>query len=442
MEENYSCRRTFILSVLISLLWALLSYFLAYYWFLDLSLTFNGLIAFLIITGIAIVPGFFNTFLLSSLIFGREQTEDQIVEMKQLFESEPITILVPAYNEQKVIKKTLLSINQVSYDGKINVIIIDNNSTDLTAEICKQFIEDKEESNTNFELIAETKPGKNFALNKALSMVKTKYVITIDSDTVLHPDALTYIVNKISSNDEISAVAGCILVANPKVNLMTRIQDWDYYISINAIKRCQGEYNSTLVAQGAFSIYNTKDIVLLGGWKDTIGEDIVLSWELLEQNKIIAFEPLAISYTEVPESLRVFLIQRARWARGMIEAIKRVKPWKQGNMFSKFISGIDLWIPYIDFSYTFFWIPGLIAAALFHIYIIVGLYSVLVFPLTILTFIILHQRVKYYYNIIGIEKRRNIIGIVIFIMCYQLLMSPVSLWGYVQEVFGLERVWK
>lgn len=440
--DQNKCVKIFIISVVVSVLWVLGSYYLAYYWFLDLSKSTSSILAFIIISGIAIVPGFLNTFLITSLLLDRNRPKPDIDAIKCQFKSEPITVLVPAYNESEVILNTLNSLAAVNYRDRLRVIVIDNNSKDDTSELCRQFINKRPKDNKQFELINESKPGKNFALNTALKMVDTRYVLTIDADTVLDPDSLTYIVDKINSESNVSAVAGCILVSNPKVNLMTRIQDWDYYISINAIKRCQGEYHSTLVAQGAFSIYRTSDVKALGGWKDTIGEDIVLSWEILEQGKKILFEPLAISYTEVPTSLRIFLIQRARWARGMIEAIKRIKPWKQGCFLSKFISGIDLWIPYIDFSFTFFWIPGLILAVIFHIYAIVGIYTILVFPLSILTFIILHSRVKYYYQYIGVEKRRNVFGIVIFIMCYQMLMSPISLWGYAQELFGLRRVWK
>ncbi len=440
--DDHKCKKIFVVAFIVSVLWVIGSYYLAYYWFLDLSKSLNSILAFIIISGIAIVPGFLNTFLITSLILDRNTPAPDIDLIKQDFDGEPITVLVPAYNESEVILNTLNSLAAVNYQHLIRIIVIDNNSKDDTAQLCTEFINSNQAHNKQFELISEKKPGKNFALNTALQMVDTRYVLTIDADTVLDPDSLTYIVSKINSEDNISAVAGCILVTNPKVNLMTRIQDWDYYISINAIKRCQGEYNSTLVAQGAFSIYRTSDVKALGGWKDTIGEDIVLSWEILEQGKKILFEPLAISYTEVPTSLRIFLIQRARWARGMIEAIKRIKPWKQKEFLTKFISGIDLWIPYIDFSYTFFWIPGLILAVIFHIYAIVGIYTILVFPLSILTFVILHSRVKYYYQYIGVENRRNVIGIVVFIACYQLLMSPVSLWGYAQELFGLRRVWK
>lgn len=441
-SKGLSSNKVFAVSVIISVLWAVLSYALSYYWFLDLTKSLGSILTFIVITGIAIVPGFLNVFLISSLIFDKNRPKEDIKQIMDLFEVEPITILVPAYNEAEDILNTLNSIAAVSYEGQIDIIVINNNSTDQTAEKCRAFIDSYPLTNKHFILIDETQAGKNFALNSGLKLVDTKLVMTIDADTVLHPDSITYIVSKINSEANVGAVAGCILVGNPKQNLMTRIQDWDYYISINAIKRCQGEYRSTLVAQGAFSIYQTDLVKQIGGWQDSIGEDIVLSWDILKLNKKVLFEPLAISYTKVPSTLPIFLKQRARWARGMIEAIKQIRPWKQGNYLSKFISSLDLLIPYVDFSYTFFWLPGVIVAILFQNYIFVGLFTILVLPLSIITFSILYMRVRYYYQYLGVDKRHNVFGIVMFIMFYQVLMSPVSIWGYTQETFSLARVWK
>ncbi len=113
-------------------------------------------------------------------------------------------------------------------------------------------------------------------------------------------------------------------------------------------------YRSTLVAQGAFSLYKTEAIRSVGGWPDAIGEDIVLTWRFFKQGWTVYFEPLSVAFTDVPTVFRHFSKQRSRWARGMIEGIKEVKPWAHPVMFTKFLTGIDLVIPYLDISYTFF----------------------------------------------------------------------------------------
>lgn len=99
-------------------------------------------------------------------------------------------------------------------------------------------------------------------------------------------------------------------------------------------------------------------------------------------------------------------------------------------------------MPYLDFVYTFCWIPGLILA-FFGFYWIVGPLTLLVLPLTIISYSLLYtyQR-NYVFKNLGLKVRRNTLGFILFVLCYQMIMSPVSVWGYLQEMFKLKRVWK
>lgn len=111
--------------------------------------------------------------------------------------------------------------------------------------------------------------GKAFALNKGLQHVRTKYTITVDSDTVLHPLAVRNIMNKlVNSNKKTAATAGCMFVKNSRKNFITKLQEWDYTLGIFGVKLYQGNYNSTLVAQGAFSAYKTELLKEIGGWQN------------------------------------------------------------------------------------------------------------------------------------------------------------------------------
>ena len=95
------------------------------------------------------------------------------------------------------------------------------------------------------------------------------------------------------------------------------MQQWDYRLGINGVKRMQAAYNSALVAQGAFSAYWTRDVQAVGGWPNAIGEDIVLTWTMMDKRGIVQYEPLALSSTTVPVRLGHFMRQRSRWARGI-----------------------------------------------------------------------------------------------------------------------------
>lgn len=426
----------FIISLIISILWVIFSYYVSKQWISDLSeVTSSIFLAIFIIAGVAYVPGFMNAFLVSSLLLDKQP------KFKVTYPTDDVTILVAAYNEEVGIFNTLSYIKNQSYNGKINTIVINNNSNDNT---CLEVERAKKELDMDILLLHENTPGKFNALNHGLKFVKTKYVITLDADTLIHKEAVNYLISRIkSSPNDVCAVAGSMLVRNSRDNLLAKIQEWDYFLSIASIKRMQGLYQGTLVAQGAFSLYDTSVVKSVGGWSDAIGEDIVLTWKMLKEGYRVYFEPHAVAFTDVPIKLSHFVKQRSRWARGMIEGLREVKPWQQSSIYYKFLTGIDLLIPYMDFSYTFFWIPGVILAVFFKKYYIVGPMMLLVFPLTLISFYILYYyQANVVFKNLNLKVRKNILGFFIFILCYQIVMSPVSLYGYVQELIGAKRVWK
>lgn len=434
-EIYLTVKTKFHISLAISIGWVVMSYIISKPWIDDLASVTSIWMAVIIITGVACVPGFMNAFLLSSLLLDKQPT------MKESNPTDAVTLLIAAYNEQECIYNTLKYVKDQNYEGKINTIVIDNNSNDRTSTEVQRA---KKELNMDVKLIFEGNPGKFNALNSGLKLVDTNYVITLDADTLIHKSAIRYLMARMkSSPSDVCAVAGSMLVRNSRGNLLARIQEWDYFLSISSIKRMQGLYQGTLVAQGAFSLYKTDVVIEVGGWSDAIGEDIVLTWKMLKLNNRVFFEPMAVAFTDVPTKLSHFIKQRSRWARGMIEALREVKPWNLPSAFYKFLTGMDLVIIFMDFSYTFFWIPGLILAVFFGKYYIVGPMMLLVMPLTLISFYILYRyQANVVFKTLELNVRKNFIGFTLFILFYQMLMSPVSLYGYLQELIGSKRVWK
>lgn len=423
----------FWLSHSVAILWVLLSIVISIPWVMELGELVSIPAAIAIITGIAYIPGYLNAFLVVSLLFDRQP------KFKILYPKEPVSILIACRNEEKGIVDTLKQIAKQDYHGKILVYVIDNNSTDRTAEVSKQL---SVELGLNVTVLFEKKPGKNFALNSGLHHVKTKYVITLDADTLLHPQAIRRLVARMASSpNNVCAIAGAVLVRNSRDGWLARIQEWDYFLGIASIKRLQGLYQGTLVAQGAYSLYLTDVIREVGGWPDAIGEDIVLTWAFLENNYKVYFEPSAIAFTDVPTQIKHFARQRSRWARGMLEALKRVKPWQQPMIFTRYLTGSNLVMPYLDVVYTFVWIPGLILS-FFGYFWIVGPHTLFVLPLTLLTNYILLRYQKGIFKTLNLRIRKNWFGFILYVLCYQVIMAPISVWGYMQELMHLRRVWK
>ena len=237
-----------------------------------------------------------------------------------------VTVVVAAWNEERGIGPTLDRIGRVTYTGPIEVVLADNDSTDRTAEVAQEMAQ---RHGLDYRRVFEPAPGKHRALNTALEGVWTPLVVTVDADTLLHPQALTYLIARVASRPQdqhVSACAGALVIENASTNLLSRMQGWDFRLGINGVKRMQAAYNCALVAQGAFSAYWTDDLRDVGGWPDAIGEDIVLTWTLMASRGIVQYEPCALGFTTAPEKVKQFMRQRSRWARGMFEGLRRNPP--------------------------------------------------------------------------------------------------------------------
>lgn len=437
----FSVKKKFIITLIIVAVYSVLCSFLEIPWWRSLSSTFNPVIATIIVIGLAFLPGVMVCLNLCGIIMDKPRRRE-IIES----EIEDITILVAAYNEEAGVYETLQSLSRQEYpkDKKIIVKVIDNNSKDNTKnEILRA---QRDFTNIQIEYLFEKTQGKFAALNHGLAETKTRFVITIDGDTFIYKGAILKIVNAIiqeSKNKEVAAIAGTVLVRNSRANYLSKMQEWEYFLSIAGIKRAQGLFQATLVAQGAFSIYNTEKVKACGGWKDSIGEDIVLTWELLSQGNRTYYEDDAVAFTNVPTKLKVFARQRARWARGMIEGFRHFE-WKRcNNKYAKFYIFTDTFLFMIDTCVTFAYVPGLIAAIFFHNFIIVGPMTLLLMPLTLLEFLVMHlSEKKRVFDSVGLKVRKNILGFIMYFLFFSIILSPVCVYGYVQEFIGSKRKWK
>ncbi len=422
------------IALCLAFLWFGVSAYLSLPWHEQLSSEVGGLFAWVVIGLLAFVPGFLVAFLAMSAVLDRQPV------LAVRHPTTGVSIVIAARNEAAGIADTIRRAAQTDYDGPVTIVLADNGSTDATCFVAETVAA---ELGIRLEIVHETEPGKSHALNTALAGITTPYVITVDADTLLHKEAIRRLVSRLESSPPATvAVAGSVLVRNSRDNLLTRMQEWDYFLGITVVKRVQGLYQSTLVAQGAFSLYRTEELRRVGGWPDAIGEDIVVTWRLLANGGLVYFEPTAIAFTDVPTSVRHFMRQRARWARGMFEGLRAVPPWRQPGGFTKLIAGIDLLIPLLDLAYVGLFLPGLVLVA-FGEPIIVGVWTLLVLPLTVVVYggLRLHQRRKVFAPL-GLGVRKNRIGYVAFLLLYQALCSLASVAGYAQELAGTRRRWK
>ena len=411
--------------------WMVFSIFAAEAWILDFSQVVGVLPAYLSIYGIAVVPGFMNAFLFASLMLDRRP---RLTDVGGALPA--ITVLVAAYNEEKNIVETINSIARQNYTGPMAVIVIDDGSTDTTA---------RKLSELNYPWLQvinlEKNGGKASALNQGLARVRSALTVTIDGDSYLYRHALNNLVRRYMSDPPTTrAVAGAVLVRNSRKNLVTAVQEWDYFQGIAAIKRLQSLYQGTLVAQGAFSVYDTALLREMGGWPRTVGEDIVLTWDILNRGHRVGFAENACIFTNAPETWGQFIRQRQRWARGMIEAFKA----HGGLLVQPRMTTLFIWwnllFPYLDVAYTFAFIPGLVLA-LFGVYWLAGPMTLLVLPLAMVVNYLMFSIQSKMFTEQGLKVRRNVGGFIFYALLYSVVLQPACVIGYIQELTKRKKNW-
>jgi biofilm PGA synthesis N-glycosyltransferase PgaC len=413
-----------------SISWLAITGLIAYPWITELSGLIGFFLAFATVGGIALVPGFMNAFLIASLLLDRRPPRMQPSRYPA------VSILIAAYNEEASIADTLRSIANQDYPGTFEVFVIDDGSRDRTAAIVDACDHDW------LRLLRQPhNAGKSAALNRGLAEANHDLVVTLDADSFLYRDALRNLVERYMSDPpNTRAAAGTMLVRNSRRNWVTKAQEWDYFHGIAAIKRVQSLYQGTLVAQGAFSIYDRATLIEVGGWVDCVGEDIVLTWAMLRRGYRVGHAEDACCFTNAPDTLRQFVRQRQRWSRGMMEAFRQFPDILLKARLSTLFIWWNLLFPWLDLAYTVFFIPGIVLA-LFGIYWIAGPLTLALLPMALGINYLMYRVGSQMFAANGLRVRRNLSGFLTYAFVYSLILQPACVAGYFSEIIGLRKSW-
>jgi biofilm PGA synthesis N-glycosyltransferase PgaC len=418
--------------VAIALSWAGLSFWIALPWIESLGESIGLPLALAVIVGIAILPGYLNANLIASLLIDRPPPLRFDLEFPDL------TVVIACFEEEEAIEETIDYVAKQEYPGGLRLLVADDGSVDRTVELARQ----RAESDPRVTVLELPHGGKARTLTAALKRVETPLVATVDADTLLMPTSLERIVARllISPSDTV-AVAGAVFVRNSRRNFLTRAQEWDYFLGIASVKRQQGLFQGTMVAQGAFSVYRASALARVGGWPDRIGEDIVLTWAMMRDGGRVGYERTAIAFTGAPEDIRHFARQRRRWARGMIEGLREhggaLLAGHRSNAHAVLVNFV---FPFVDTVYSIAFPIGILLAFTGN-FAIVGPMTLAVLPLNVLLSGIMFHLSRQAFEEVGLKVRRNVLGYLGYLLTYQLVMSPVSVAGYVQELFRARRDW-
>jgi cellulose synthase/poly-beta-1,6-N-acetylglucosamine synthase-like glycosyltransferase/spore germination protein YaaH/peptidoglycan/xylan/chitin deacetylase (PgdA/CDA1 family) len=230
-----------------------------------------------------------------------------------------IAVLVPAYNEEKVIVRTVRAVLNSDYPD-LRVIVIDDGSRDRTLEVARAaFV--REEAAGKVLILTKPNAGKAEALNYGIEHIQdAELFVGIDADTIIARDAISHLAPHFI-NPKVGAIAGNAKVGN-RVNLWTRWQALEYITSQNFERRSLDVLGAVSVVPGAIGAWRVSAVREAGGYQvDTVAEDADLTMALLRLGYRVEYEDMALAYTEAPTNANGLMRQRFRWSFGILQAV-------------------------------------------------------------------------------------------------------------------------
>jgi cellulose synthase/poly-beta-1,6-N-acetylglucosamine synthase-like glycosyltransferase/peptidoglycan/xylan/chitin deacetylase (PgdA/CDA1 family) len=236
----------------------------------------------------------------------------------------PVSILVPAHDEAVGIERAVRSLAGSRYAGDLEVIVVDDGSSDATATIVEEL------KLAPVRLLRQANAGKAAALNRALAASRHDIVVTVDADTVFEPDTLALLVQRFRE-PRVGAISGNTKVGNRR-GLLGRWQHIEYVMGFNLDRRMYEVLGCTPTVPGAIGAFRRQALADIGGVSGaTLAEDTDVTLDIGRAGWRVVYEGRARAWTEAPSTPRAFYRQRSRWAYGTIQSM-----WKHRHaLFSR-----------------------------------------------------------------------------------------------------------
>lgn len=225
-----------------------------------------------------------------------------------------VSVIVPAYNEEKVICNTVRSLLRSTYPN-LDIVVVDDGSSDGTySRVVQEF-----RGNPQVRVFTKPNGGKAQALNFGLQQTQAEVIVAQDADTIILPEAVANLVRHLA-DPQVGAAAGNAKVGN-RINILTKWQALEYITSQNLDRRAFAVLNCITVVPGAIGAWRRALLLEAGGFdNDTLAEDADLTMKILRMGYRIDYEEQAIALTEAPDTIAGFVKQRFRWMYGTLQA--------------------------------------------------------------------------------------------------------------------------
>jgi peptidoglycan-N-acetylglucosamine deacetylase len=255
-----------------------------------------------------------------------------------------VSIIIPAYNEEKSIERTIESIIKSDYPkSKFEIIIVDNNSRDKTVQIIKKM----QEKYNGLKFYHEKKQGKGSALNLGIKKARGDIIFSMDADTFVDTQSVKEM-TRYFKNPEVMSVTPSMLIHKPK-GILQRIQQAEYLFGL-FIRKAFTSVNAIHVTPGAFSAYRKSFFEKHGMYdEDNITEDLEMSLRIQYYGYTIEYSPEAPAYTIAPDKIKTLTIQRRRWYVGLMR-----NTWKYKKIISPKYGDLGVFVLPIAWISIFF----------------------------------------------------------------------------------------
>ncbi len=270
---------------------------------------------------IAIWLGVARLFFLTGLALWNRRFEHEQFEAPAAGTPFTVSVIVPAYNEEKVVVRTVKDILASTY-RELEVIVVDDGSLDNTSQVLR----DAYPNEPRLTLLRIPNGGKANALNTGLAKAHGDVIVALDADTQFNRDTIARLVRWFTE-PKIGAVAGNAKVGN-RINMITRWQALEYIVSQNLERRALSALGTLTVIPGAVGAWRKAALLQLGGFtSDTVAEDQDLTISLQKSGWRVVFDNSAVAWTEAPATFRGLAKQRFRWAYGTLQCL-----WKYRDL--------------------------------------------------------------------------------------------------------------
>jgi biofilm PGA synthesis N-glycosyltransferase PgaC len=373
---------------------------------------------------------FVMTFLLLMVyIIKHKETKPRNIDLPK------VSVLVPFYNEDSdLLIKALAMLDAQQYSRKLQVVLIDDGSSNSTPQQVLQWISQPRQQ--EYVWLQREKNGgrKGFALDYALAsglLTGDAYVV-VDSDTFIKPDGVHELVSKLWSDDRYAAVCGYISPENHQHTLIGRLQYFEHIGFYGAIRAAQDKLGMVPVLAGAFVAHRASVVREIGGWSEWLVEDISWCWKALAAGHRTGYAANAVATTQCPQTSAVLFKQRRRWARGRVEAF--VTAWKlskiKGALFTPWflLTALQFLFPPTLIMlpllvYFNIWMPLLFTGATLLMYVLFTM--------------IYMKRHGVKVGICG----RDIACIPFFTAVLEMITWIPNVLGYADEMLGRKKIW-